>query len=141
MLYITPLQDRDYHKKLAEKCGFAATEESLAFLAANADEKTHEIISEIGICEFTIHNDIGVITALKTVPEVNDDEALMIMARAVMSFVHRITISDMFFAEGAAEPKLIKALGFRDDSEGRPYIDLDRFFSSPCKYNEENKDK
>ena len=139
MLYITPLQDITYHERLAEKCGFKAVEDSLAFLAANADEKTHEITSDIGICEFTIHNNVGIITALKTVPGVSDDEALMITARAVMSFVHRITIKDIFFADNAADPLLIKSLGFHEDQSGRPHIDLEKFYISPCGYKNEDK--
>ena len=139
MLYITPIQDKAYHFALAGKCGFAGNEDALAFLAADADEATGEIRSEIGICEFTIHNDEGVITALRSVPGVSDDEALTIMARAVMSFIHRTTIRDLYFADCTADGRFISSLGFRQNESGRMHIDLAVFFESPCHYSGENK--
>lgn len=141
MLLITPIQDEKYHIELAKRCGFTAVPFSLAYLAANADEKTHEIISEIGICEFTIHNDEGTITALASLPDVSDDEALMIMARTAMSFINRCGIKNAHFAQGAAKHDMMKSLGFRCGDNNVFSIDLDEFYKSPCRYNAENGEK
>ena len=137
MLYITPIQDKTYHRTLAEKCGFSARDDALAFLAADADETTGEIRFEIGICEFTIHNDEGVITALRSVPGVNDGEALTIMARAVMSFIHRTTIRDLYYEDSTTDGSFVRSLGSRE-TDGRMHTNLDVFFASPCHYNEAN---
>lgn len=135
MLIIRPIQEKQKHIELCDKCGCEFREDALAYIAFDADESTHEPRFDIGICQFTIHNDEGVITALKAACGVNDDEALMIMARAVMHFVYRCGFKYIYISDAAAGSSLINSLGFKSGNNGRHFIELEKFYESPCHYN------
>ena len=65
---------------------------------------------------------------------INDEEAMIIMARTVMNFMYRCEVKRLSVNPVGVSEKFIKKLGFRKD-ETEYYIDLSDFYKSPCSYN------
>ena len=136
MLVIKPIQEKDVQKKLAEKCGCKYEESAFAYAARECESDGETVKYTIGICQFTLCNGEGQIISIRTVPGVEDDEALMIMTRTVMNFMFRCEVPVAEMLPDAADDALKDKLGFVLGKDGRRTIDLALFYESPCHYNE-----
>jgi hypothetical protein len=74
--------------------------------------------------------DRGEFHVLRTCPGVEDEEGMMIMARAAMSFLFRCGIPTLTAAEGCGDPVLLKKLGFVAGEDGKLTFDLQKFYTS-----------
>lgn len=128
MLEIRPIEEKSAQRSLCELCGAEYREEYFAF-GATVDG------APVGICQFYIKGEQGHIFDLCQVKGVDDPEALFIMARGVLNFIDLAGAHEAFF-EGD-DTALVRAIGF-SDKDGKLYMNLAGFFSSPCK-NSKNK--
>lgn len=126
MLSVIPIQDKNMQKELCELCG---AEYSVNSFAYRADDGRF-----LGICQFSFENGCGKINALKTAPDVKDDEAMIIMLRAAMNFMFRCGIELSEFADNAAPNELLEISGYRKDERGIYSVNLKKFYISPCHY-------
>ena len=134
MLVIKPIQEKTLQRDMVLRCGGAYDEAALAYIANECADDGETILHPIGICQFSLHGEAGVIDVLRCVPGVCDAEALMIMARAAMSFLVRCAFQTAVILPDAAPPELAGALGFRKNPEGQMAIDLQAFYESPCRF-------
>ena len=127
MLSVLPIQDKNIQKELCELCDIAYSETSFAY---RADDGVF-----LGVCQFYFTDGCGVINGFKTAPGTSDDEAMIIMLRAAMNFMHRCGIKSSYFELDASVQHLIDISGYKKSENGLYSIDLDKFYISPCHYN------
>lgn len=131
MLMIKPIYDTGVRDELCEMCGVPA--EGYSYFAADTDDRAEHINYIIGVCTFNMKGEDNTITALANAPGVEDEEAMMIMCRAVMNLMYRAGVGTVKMSEGAARSETAEKLGFRAPDMT---IDLEKFYSAPCKYTE-----
>lgn len=124
MLVIKPVQEKSRQKEICEACGVEYFPESFAYSAVVDDVLT-------GICQFSMIKGYGELLTLRCVPGISDDEALFIMARAMMSFVEKCGIKEVVCTSDSADEKLIKQMGFKltDEASGIYKAVLDEIFA------------
>ena len=137
MLVIKPIQDKNTQKAIVEACGGVYLADALAYGAYDCEDDGETVRTLLGACQFSLLADCGSIGFLRAAPGVNDAEALMIMARAAMSFLFRCGYPRAVLEAGAADDALADALNFTPDADGVRAIDLPRFYESPCHYQAE----
>ncbi len=124
MLTVLPIQSKIEQEQLCKVCGIEFYENAFAYRADDGDF--------IGICQFTFENDCGYIKHLAYAPNVEDNEAMIIMLRATMSFMNRCGLVNSYIDENGTTPTLLKISGYKLDSNGKYYMDLDKFYNTPC---------
>lgn len=124
MLTVFPIQTKDEQKELCEICGVEFIENAFAY---KADDNGF-----IGICQFTFENDCGYIKNLSYAPNAEDNEAMIIMLRAAMSFMLRCGIINSYIDENATTDVLLKVSGYKKNEEGKYFLNLDKFYNTPC---------
>lgn len=138
MLAIKPIYDQELSKELCSLCGVEFKSDSYAYFAADVSDDAARINHIIGVCTFRMKGDDNIIESLCSAPGVCDDEALMIMARAVMNFMYRAGVENVRLAMRATDESIAEALGFR--SEENMTIKLPEFYKSPCRYTKRDKE-
>ncbi len=123
MLKFHPIQDKEIQRDFCEKCRTAFIPEAMAYSA-------YEDENFIGVAQFDIKNDGGVLYNVTLLPEIDDWEARFILGRSVMNFVDLCGMHDMYCEE--SDEKFCRMLGFRKNEEERYYLDMTGFFTSGC---------
>ena len=137
MFQIQPVRSKDLQRRLAQAVGAPYFPDTYAFYAVELTDDAAEVTALLGLCQFTYTPEEAVIRSVKPAAGYEDDEAITVMVRAVMSFLDHAEIPFVFIAPDAAEPERIRRWGFRplkSDPEGRMGIDLVKFYRSPCHY-------
>ncbi len=130
MYVVKAIQDKALQKGICESLNVEYNEYALAYMAADLKEDGETIDEYIGICQFILQGDAEIIT-FNSFPDRYDDEAVIVLLRAVMSFMHRCGAKMCYFEEGAAPEALIQRSGFISD-RGKYLKDLEKFYSSKC---------
>lgn len=124
MYSIKPIQTKEEQELLCTKCACEYDADMLAYAAKTADGKI------IGICQFIIKEETGYIKELAESKEIDDYEAMFIMARAALNFM------DLCGAKKAVylgeEKPIVLALGFKATADGKPELNLEGFFDHKC---------
>ena len=128
MLHIIPIQSKNEQRSLAEAFGERYDESALAYLAA--EEADGGESRAIGFMQFTLGERADVL-CLREAKDSDDAEAMMILARAAFSFVHRVGIEKVAAPKDAIDERLARALGMTGGSEEWS-LDLARYFAMPC---------
>ena len=126
MLTVLPIQDKNIQKELCELCGIDFNISSFAYRADDGDF--------LGTCQFYFANDCGVIDGFKTAPNSNDEEAMIIMLRTAMNFMHRCGLKSSSILPNATTERLAEISGYTKCDDGSYVINLDEFYISPCHY-------
>lgn len=126
MLTVLPIQSKKEQEKLCNICGVEFIENAFAYRADDGDF--------IGICQFTFENDCGHIINLSYAPDMDDTEAMIIMLRATMSFMNRCGLVNSYINENGTTPTLLKVSGYKLNADGKYYLDLDKFYNTPCSH-------
>ncbi len=138
MFKVQPLRSQEVQAELAASLGVKFHENTYAFFAVEMDEECTKILSVIGLCQFTFAPDGAVIRSIAASPEHRDDEAMLIMVRAVMNFCYRAEIPTIALSlsdntnDLLSDAAFVKSLGFREKTGY--CIDLKQFYKSPCHY-------
>ena len=136
MFAVKPLQDKNVQKELCEMLLTPYIPDSLAYFAADLTDDGTAILGIIGILQFRMTEEDGEILTLVPMPGKEEDEAMIIMERAAMSFMHRSGIKKMTMKESAGPDAVLSRSGL-PKKNGEYYVDLDRFFISPCHFNKD----
>ncbi len=139
MLVIKPIEDKNRQRELVTICGGAYKETALAYAAYDCEDDGETIRFPIGVCQFSLSNATGVIDTLRTCPSVSDEEAMMIMARACTSFLHRCGFPVATILPGGADDGLAEKLGFTSAEDGTAHLDLVKYYTGPCRGEEHAK--
>ena len=127
MLTVLPIQSKAMQKELCEICDIQFDESSFAYRADDGEF--------LGVCQFSFANDCGIINGFKTAPNTNDEEAMIIMLRASMNFMHRCGLKKSSILPDATTERYLELSGYTKNDDGIYRIDLDKFYISPCHYN------
>lgn len=126
MLTVLPIQSKDEQRELCQTCGIEFIENAFAYRADDG--------GFIGICQFTFENDCGYIKNLSYAPDVIDNEAMIIMLRAAMSFMFRCGLIHSYLEKDGTTDVLLRVSGYKLNDQGKYYIDLDKFYNTPCSH-------
>ncbi len=130
MFVVRAIQDKELQRSLCDSLGTDYSEYALAYFAADLAEDLETIDEYIGICQFIMQGD-GEIVSFTSYEDRYEDEAMIVMLRAVMSFLHRCGVKLCYFEETAAPKELATRSGFIYKN-GRYEMDLEAFYSSKC---------
>ena len=132
MFVVRPIQIKEEHKYICNILGTEFFENSLAFYAADLAEDKSTVEAYIGICQFYFKGDAEIVDFFACDGR-EEDEAVIVMLRAAMSFMHRCGAGTAYFAENSASDFWLKKSGFicRDDKYS---IDLNKFYSTKCNH-------
>lgn len=137
MFAVKPLQDKNVQKELCALFNAEYIPDSLAYFAADLSEDTNTILGIIGILQFKMTEVNGEILTLVPAEGKEEDEAMIIMERAAMSFMWRSGIKKMTMKETAG-PAIVLSRSGLPKKDGEYFVDLDVFFESPCHFNKES---
>ena len=132
MLAVKPIYDPALREELCAHCGAASSPDLYAYFAADVTDDAAKINFIIGICTFRMKGGENVITELRCAPGVDDEEALMIMARAVMNFMYRAGVENVTLNKAGVDQNTAKKLGFLELENMT--INLPEFYKAPCRY-------
>ena len=132
MFVVKPIADRAVQKQICDALAVKYRPDTLAYFAANLLEDMETFTDLIGICQFTV-GDVGRIVTLQSSPAAAEDEAMIVLCRAVMEFMHRAGISTAQLLPDAGPQALLARMGF-PKKDGVYTIDLEAFYTAPCKY-------
>ena len=134
MLAVKPVPDMRLAEGLCELTGIPYDTSAFTYFAADVNEDDTAINHIIGVCTFTMRGGVNRIEYLKQAASIDDEEAMIIMARTVMNFMYRCEAEFVTVNESGVDADMIKKLGFKEKG-GEYVIDLKKFYISPCKYN------
>lgn len=124
MLTVLPVQSKDEQKELCQICSAEYDVEAFCYRADDGDF--------IGICQFKFENGIGYIKNLAYAPNIDDSEAMIIMLRATMSFMHRCGL-EISMLEGDCMPENLRNLsGYIKNEDGIYSVNLQKFYGGHC---------
>ena len=133
MLAVKPVPQAELAAGLCELTGISYDPQAYTYFAADVNEDDTKINHIIGVCTFIMRGGVNRIEYLREAEGVDDEEAMIIMARTVMNFMYRCEAEDVTVNEAGVTPHMIKKLGFRE-KDGEYTINLKKFYISPCKY-------
>ncbi len=143
MFVVRPVKDKSAQKELCRLIGAEFKSEAMAYCAAELCENKADIAYYIGICQFKI-NEIGTIVSLTAADGCQNDEAIIVMCRAVMNLMYRSGCQTAVLPSTAGDAALLASVGMPKSENKDGYeIDLKAFYEAPCKYSKEkaNYDK
>ena len=130
MFVVRAIRDKELQRSLCDSMGVEYCENALAYFAADLAEDLETIDEYISICQFIMQGD-GEIVSFTSYEDRYEDEAVIVMLRAVMSFLHRCGVKHCYFEDAAAPIELAAKSGFIYKN-GRYEMDLEAFYSSKC---------
>ncbi len=132
MLEVLPIQSKLEQEAIAARCGMVFDADYMAYKASIDGDL-------LGACQFTMDETGGHIRALSLVKDtaVSDRdrvESLFVLGRATLNFIDLCGVHKAYFEDATfAEEGLIKSIGFAKDDAGRWFMNLEGFFTEPCK--------
>ncbi len=130
MFVVKPVQDKALQESLAQLTGCEYHPYSLAFMAADLLDDNVTVDKYIGLCQFVIQGDSEILS-FSCMEDRYDDEAVIVMLRAVMSFLEKCGVKNCWFLKESVDDRLAKKSGF-ELKEDRYIIDLEKFYASKC---------
>ena len=130
MIKVTPIQSKEEQKNACELCSVVYDADCLAYGAYIDDEF-------VGVCQFKVTKGGGVVRDIRCAEGKHDFETLFIMGRAALNFIDLCGVHNAFFCgdiETKEDERLIIAIGFKKNADGKYEMDLTNFFEHPCSH-------
>ena len=86
----------------------------------------------MGISQFEIEGDSGYISDLREAPGLSDFEAMFILGRQTMNFIDLCGAHICYARDGAADPKMLSDMGFKEKHGSDYYCDMTGMFDGHC---------
>ncbi len=131
MLKVLPIQSKQTQEEICNRCHIQYRPELLAYAASVGDEL-------VGICQFTLTDQGGVIYDIATAEghkedaECSDFEALFVMGRGTLNFIDLCGVHYATYGGNAPDERLLRAIGFQKNEDGRFEVNLEGFFTDHC---------
>ena len=132
MLAIKPIEDKSVQEELVRDCGGTYNPRDFAYILNECTDDGETVLRTLGACQFGMKDGRGILSLLRTLPGIEDEEALMIAARAAAHFLFRCEIRHVTFAPDAADEALMRKLGFAPNADGLMEMDLLKYYTTPC---------
>ena len=132
MLEVLPIQTKLEQEAASARCGVPFDADCMAYHALVDGDLT-------GICQFRMDEAGGHLCALAVVKDsaLSDRdraESLFVLGRATLNFIDLCGMHIAYFEDKSfTEEGMIRSIGFSQDESGRWMMDLDGFFTEPCK--------
>lgn len=123
MFKISPIQDINEQKAVAEACG--ANLKVGAFAYAMRDAESGDLM---GFSQFEITENGGQLYDLRAAIGYDDFEAMFILGRSTMNFIDLCGSHTLTAKTDAADEVLLKAIGLRPTDDGMLFCDMTGFF-------------
>lgn len=127
MLEVLPIQDKNEQEALCARCGVPYRPDDLAYKAIVEGEF-------VGISQFTMNDEGGIIRDFAPLPGASDREAMFVLGRGTLNFIDLCGVHRAFFDAPCEDEGLIRQIGFRKNDRGRFEMDLTDFFKHPCQH-------
>lgn len=129
MLKILPIQSKTEQETICARCGVKYDVNLLAYSATLDDELA-------GICQFTMNENGGSIRDLALAEGCENSEVLFVLGRATLNFIDLTGVHKAYFDAPINEENemLIRRIGFCKQANGKYFVDLTNFFTSPCQH-------
>ena len=125
MLKVLPIQSKDHQKECAKNCSVPYIPDALAYEATVDGEL-------VGICQFRVTAEGGLIYDLASVPGIDDFESMFIMGRGTLNFIDLCGVHRARFVGEVKDATLLRAVGFKENENGIFEINLEGFFEDHC---------
>ncbi len=125
MLSVLPIQDKNEQSQACLLCAAEYHPELLAYKLLDGDET-------VGICQFKLAPEGGVIVTLNGRPHEDKFEYMLMLCRGTLNFIDLLGVKTAYLDDRSLDPIMVKAIGFTPDESGRPAVDLKHFFESNC---------
>jgi len=130
MLEILPIQNKNEQRKMCEHLGVEYSQDMLAYSARYAGQLC-------GICQFKMTSRGGSLfslTCAKQLPEdITEFQVLFTLGRAALNFIDLCGVHKAYYDGKDTDDMLLRQIGFTKNADGEYFIDLEGFFTSPCK--------
>ena len=123
MFKISPIQDINEQKQVAEACG--AKLKLGAFAYAMRDAESGKLM---GFSQFEITENGGQLYDLRPALGYDDFEAMFILGRSTMNFIDLCGSHTLAATVDSADEKLLRAIGLRPREDGALFCDMTGFF-------------
>ena len=126
MFKITPVNDRDTARRIADACGVPYREGAFMYRMIDPDG---EVL--LGMSQFEILGACGMIFDLREAPDRHDFEAMFILGRATMNFIDMCGAHLCRATKDTADAPFLRALGFCEGEDGFT-ADMHGMFDGHC---------
>ncbi len=129
MLKVLPIQSKNEQEAICARCGVKYDVNLMAY-SATLDDKL------AGICQFTMNSDGGSIKDLALAEGCDNTEVLFVLGRATLNFIDLTGVHKAYYDAPVNEGNemLVRRIGFCRRDDGRFFVDLTNFFTSPCQH-------
>ena len=138
MFKVQPVREPGLQAQIASLLGGKYIENTFAFFAGEMEDDFTTVKQLIAQCQFSLTPEKAIIRSLEIAEGSEDDEAVTVLVRAVMSWLDKADVPFIEFDDGAASEEKIRSFSFRRNENGRYSVDLRKFYRSPCHYNKES---
>ena len=127
MFKITPIQEKSKQKDICEDFGIEFREDFFAYIMFDLDTG-----ALMGMSQFELRGDSGYISELTPYHGLSDNEAMFILGRQTMNFIDLCGAHVCYARDGAADPKMLSAMGFKEMRGSDYYCDMTGMFDGHC---------
>lgn len=125
MLIIRPIADKKQQAEYAEACGVPFHANDLAYAGYVEGDF-------IALSQFRLHETGGILDTLTLRRGSDDWEALFILARQTLNWIDLHGFHTCHCTEDAADPRLLKLVGFRKEADWSLTADMTHMFDGSC---------
>ncbi len=127
MFKISPINDIVLQRKYANMCGTEYRDGFFGYAMTDIDSGDFMAFSQ-----FEIDENGGYISDLKPKIGLDDFEAMFILGRATMNFIDLCGAHTCRASNCAGDERLIRAIGFKENSAGELFVDMNGMFDGKC---------
>lgn len=127
MFKISPINDKSLQEKYAALCDSEFHPDYFAYVMTDVD--TGDVM---GFSQFEIEANGGYISDLRPKHGLEDFEAMFILGRSTMNFIDLCGKSYCRANKNAADARLLRAIGFRENESGELDVDMTGMFDGKC---------
>ena len=129
MLKVLPIQSKTEQENICRRCGVKYNPDLLAY-SADYDGTL------AGVCQFKLTGEGGILYDIEAATDYAGDtfEPLFVMGRGTLNFIDLCGVHRAFFDGEVKDEGLIRAIGFTRNENGRFEVNLEGFFTDPCKH-------
>ena len=134
MLKVLPVQSKAEQEELCKKCNIVYRPELLMYAAS-----VEGVL--VGVCQFILTDKGGAIYDIAKIADrvmadgkhsASDFEALFVMGRGALNFIDLCGVHNAIYAGASPDDSLLRAIGFKQNTDGVYEIDLTGFFTDHC---------
>jgi hypothetical protein len=129
MLKVLPIQSKDEQERICNAANVKYDPDLLAY-AATVDDVL------VGVSQFKLTSKGGIVYDIAPIPDRFDFEALFVLGRGTLNFIDLTGVHKAFYDAPVDESNemLVRRIGFCKRDDGRFFVDLTNFFTSPCQH-------